>query len=76
VAEGLSRVPAGMDENEKQQSAGQVSEVGAMDPADADTEISDDQGVAGNPDADGAMDGDEAGPNAKPRRNVESNRSS
>jgi len=62
-------------QQDQQQDAGQVSEVGRMDPADADTEISDDQGVAGNPDADGAMAGDEAGPNAKPKGNVESNRS-
>ena len=32
-----------------QQSEGQVSEVGRMDPADADTPISDDQSVAGSP---------------------------
>ncbi|WP_244931840.1 hypothetical protein [Nocardioides sp. W7] len=62
-------------ENQQDDSAGQVSEVASMDPADAETPISDDQGVAGNPEADGALDGDEAGPNAKPRSNVESNRS-
>lgn len=60
----------------REQDEGQVSEVASMDPAAADTEISDDQGVAGNPEADGAMAGDEAGPNAKPKGNVESNRSS
>jgi hypothetical protein len=67
------RVPVAMSDDKKQ-SEGQVSEVASMDPADADTEISDDQGVAGNPDADGAMAGDEAGPNAKPKGNVEGNR--
>lgn len=61
--------------HDHQDSDGQVSEVGRMDPADADTEISDDQAVAGNPDAADTLDGDEAGPNAKPRGNVESNRS-
>ncbi len=45
-----------------------------MDPAASETPISDDQGVAGNPEADGSMAGDEAGPNAKPKANVESNR--
>lgn len=63
------------DDTPREKDDGQLSEVGAMDPADADTEISDDQGVAGNPDADGTMAGDEAGPNAKPKGNVESNRS-
>lgn len=52
----------------------QVSEVTAMETAAKDTPISDDQGVAGNPEADGAMAGDEAGPNGKPKGNVESNR--
>ncbi len=44
---------------------GQVSEVSGMDPADADTPISDSQGVAGNPDA---PDIGEAGPNANPHK--------
>ena len=61
------------DTNE--QSEGQVSEVASMDPAAADTPISDDQGVAGNPEAEGAIeDGQDAGPNGKPGGNVESNR--
>jgi hypothetical protein len=60
--------------DDKKQDEGQVSEVASMDPAAADTPISDDQGVAGNPEADDALEEGEAGPNAKPRRNVESNR--
>ena len=48
---------------------GQVSEVSGMDPEDADTEISDSQGVAGNPDA--PDDIGEAGPNANPHRDEE-----
>lgn len=60
--------------NQQDDSDGQVSEVASMDPAAAETPISDDQGVAGNPEADGATEGDEAGPNAKPKDNVESNR--
>lgn len=58
-------------------SDGQVSEVASMDPAAADEPISDDQGVAGNPEAEGAIeDGEDAGPNGKPGGNVRSNRSS
>ena len=54
---------------------GQVSEIGRLDPADADTEISDDQGVAGNPDAEDAIEGGaDAGPNGKPAGNLKSNR--
>ncbi|WP_435744250.1 hypothetical protein [Nocardioides sp. SYSU DS0663] len=55
---------------------GQVSEVASMDPAAQDQPISDDQGVAGNPDQPHDADGEgvEAGPNAKPRANKESNR--
>lgn len=45
---------------------GQVSEVSGMDPADADTEISDSQGVAGNPDAPDSEDLKGVGPNANP----------
>jgi hypothetical protein len=60
----------------REQDEGQVSEVASMDPDAGDQPISDDQGVAGNPEADGAMAGDEAGPNGKPKDNVESNRSS
>ncbi|MCL8025804.1 hypothetical protein [Nocardioides bruguierae] len=45
---------------------GQVSEVSAMDPADADTPISDDQSVAGQPDAEsGAVDEGPTGPNSR-----------
>ncbi|HTW14252.1 MAG TPA: hypothetical protein VMF51_03925 [Nocardioides sp.] len=62
-------------ENQQDDSEGQVSEVASMDPAASETPISDDQGVAGNPEADDSMAGDEAGPNAKPKANVESNRS-
>lgn len=58
----------GMTSNE---SEGQVSEVQRMDPADADTEISDSQGVAGNPEAPPADKVGEAGPNANPHRNEE-----
>lgn len=61
--------------SDHQQEDGQVSEVASMDPAAAGTPISDDQGVAGNPEADDTLEGDEAGPNGKPRGNVESNRS-
>ncbi|MEV7428132.1 MULTISPECIES: hypothetical protein [unclassified Nocardioides] len=57
---------------------GQVSEAASMDPAAQDQPISDDQGVAGNPDQPVGRDGEgvEAGPNAKPRANVESARDS
>ncbi len=60
----------------KDQSEGQVSEAASMDPDARDQPISDDQGVAGNPDQPHGADGEgvEAGPNAKPRANVESNR--
>ncbi|MAS56302.1 hypothetical protein [Nocardioides sp.] len=45
---------------------GQVSEVGGMDPADADTPISDDQSVAGSPsDESGEVDEGPQGPNAR-----------
>ncbi|MQW75817.1 hypothetical protein GHK92_08020 [Nocardioides sp. dk4132] len=66
----------GKDEQDVEQSEGQVSEVASMDPAAADTPISDDQAVAGNPEAEGAIeDGEDAGPNGKAGGNVESNRS-
>ncbi len=46
---------------------GQVSEVSRLDPADADTPISDDQYVSGNPDAEpDEADPGQAGPNSKP----------
>ena len=67
-----------MSENKDkpEQSEGQVSEAASMDPGAIDQPISDDQGVAGNPDQPHDLDGDgvEAGPNAKPRANVASNR--
>ena len=58
----------------KDQSDGQVSEVASMDPDALDQPISDDQGVAGNPEGARGDDGGqvEAGPNAKPTANVES----
>ena len=47
-------------------SGGQVSEVGRMDPAEADTPISDDQSVAGQPDGEsGTTDEGPTGPNAR-----------
>jgi hypothetical protein len=50
---------------------GQVSEVASMDPAAADTPISDDQAVAGYPDSEsGRPDEGEAGPNAVPADNI------
>lgn len=46
----------------------QVSEVASMDPGAADTPISDDQAVAGNPDdQSGQAQEGTAGPNAAPR---------
>jgi len=55
------------DEHADEQSEGQVSEVGAMDPADADTPISDDQSVAGSPsDESGRPDEGPTGPNSAP----------
>lgn len=45
---------------------GQLSEVGRMDPADADTPISDDQSVAGSPsDESGLVDEGPTGPNSR-----------
>lgn len=47
-------------------SGGQVSEVGNLDPAKADTPISDDQSVAGQPDGEsGTTDEGPQGPNAR-----------
>ncbi|GAA1476521.1 hypothetical protein GCM10009623_09670 [Nocardioides aestuarii] len=46
---------------------GQVSEVGNLDEADADTPIQPDQSVAGAPDAEsGEVDEGPQGPNARP----------
>lgn len=45
---------------------GQVSEVQRMDPRDADTPISDDQAVAGQPDGEsGSVQEGPTGPNAR-----------
>ena len=45
---------------------GQVSEVQRMDPQDADTPISDDQAVAGQPDGEsGSVQEGPTGPNAR-----------
>ncbi|NYD42932.1 hypothetical protein [Nocardioides panaciterrulae] len=50
---------------------GQVSEVASLDPAEADTPISDDQAVAGYPDSEsGHPQEGESGPNAIPADNV------
>lgn len=47
-------------------SGGQVSEVAALDPSQADTPISDDQSVAGQPDGEsGRTDEGPTGPNAR-----------
>ncbi|MDN4160149.1 hypothetical protein [Nocardioides abyssi] len=64
------------NKDQPQQSEGQVSEAASMDTDAIDQPISDDQGVAGNPDQPHGADGEgvEAGPNAKPRANMESNR--
>ena len=45
---------------------GQVSEIGRLDPAEADTPISDDQSVAGSPsDESGEVDEGPTGPNSR-----------
>ena len=52
--------------DQRSEPAGQLSEVGRMDPADADTPISDDQSVAGQPDGEsGRTDEGPTGPNAR-----------
>jgi hypothetical protein len=49
---------------------GEVSEVSAMDPADADTPIQPSDATAGSPDAEsGEPDEGEAGPAAAPEEN-------
>ena len=54
------------DEQKQRDQAGQVSEVQRMDPADADTPISDDQSVAGSPDGEsGDTDEGPTGPNSR-----------
>jgi hypothetical protein len=50
------------------ESDGQVSEVSGMKDDDADTPISDSQGVAGNPDSPDPDELGEAGPDANPHR--------
>ena len=67
---------SGKNHESTEQDGGQVSEVTSLDEASAATPISDDQGVAGNPtDESGAnQEPAEAGPNAKPGGNVESNK--
>ena len=52
-----------MSDSEKD---GQVSEVQQMPAGDADTPVSDAQGVAGNPDAPDNDEVGEAGPNSNP----------
>ena len=55
-----------------EQSAGQVSEVGAMDPSAAGTPISDDQSVAGSPsDESGRPDEGPTGPDSAPAHDRE-----
>ena len=54
------------DRPDQDDQGGQVSEVGRLDPADADTPISDDQSVAGSPsDESGETDEGPTGPNAR-----------
>lgn len=54
------------DEQKQRDQAGQVSEVQRMDPADAETPISDDQSVAGSPsDESGDADEGPTGPNSR-----------
>ncbi|HJQ04222.1 MAG TPA: hypothetical protein VJ872_02175 [Nocardioides sp.] len=61
----------GEDEERDDSSEGQVSEVSRMDPAEADTPIPPSDATAGSGDPD-AQEG-EAGPNAKPTYNKETN---
>jgi hypothetical protein len=61
-------------QQDQQQSQGQVSEVSGMDPADADTPIEPSDATAGSPsDESGHAQEGEAGPDAKPRYNEETN---
>ena len=55
---------------EKSQPEGQLSEVGNLDPADADTPIADGDAVAAYPESESGspQEPDEAGPNANPHR--------
>jgi hypothetical protein len=63
-------------DDDGQVAGGQVSEVASMDPAAADTPISDDQSVAGNPTGESGevQEPEEAGPNGRPGDNVRSDR--
>ena len=76
---GSGYVPRMSEQPQDQRQDGQVSEVASMDPAAADTPISDDQAVAGYPASESgdAQEG-ESGPNAAPRHDPpeEGNRSS
>jgi hypothetical protein len=54
-------------DGQQQDQDGQVSEVGGLDPADADTPIQPDQSVAGAPEGEsGEVDEGPQGPNAAP----------
>ncbi|WP_323791499.1 hypothetical protein [Nocardioides sp.] len=54
------------DQDDQDDQKGQVSEVSGMDPAEADTPVSDDQSVAGSPsDESGEVDAGITGPNSK-----------
>ncbi|MGO4258533.1 hypothetical protein [Marmoricola sp. RAF53] len=59
------------DRSREQSSAGEVSEVAALDPDAADTPISDGDATAGYPDSESGSAQEpepEAGPNANPHR--------
>ena len=59
------------ERRDDQDQDGQVSEVASMDPAAADTPISDDQAVAGYPDSEsGRPQEGETGPDAIPADNI------
>lgn len=59
------------DQHPDEHGGKQVSEVASLDPAAADTPISDDQAVAGYPDSEsGSPDEGAAGPNAVPAENA------
>ena len=62
----------------EQQPEGQVSEVERLDPADADTPISDGDATSGYPgDESGeAQEPEESGPNANPHRDQDTGRGS
>lgn len=60
------------------QTGGQVSEVGNLDPADADTAIADGDATSGYPgdESGDAQEPEESGPNANPHRDQETGRGS